>query len=193
MGDEVPGPESITMSSFSSTAMAGPAQAGTSDTQVAKPPRQAPQLSIPRVDSVGEFGLMITRQLSQCRRYGAKLAVMWLEAQAVEAVDPASPYDLQASLMTAVGRRLRSRVRGTDTVLQVGEGSFGVLLIDAGAPEAELVRVRLHHALAGSYGVGEGQVMHVRLQIGASASPEGGTRAAELAQLARADLQARAA
>jgi len=180
------------MSSSSSPAAAGKAAPGPSETPVAKPPRHAPALTIPRVDSLGEFGLMITRQLTQCRRYGGKLAVMWLEAEPVEAADPAGDYDAQASLMTAVGRRLRSRVRGTDAVLQVGAGSFAVLLADAGASEAELVRQRLHQALGGSYGVGEGHVMHVRLQVGSAAFPDGGTRGAELAQSARDNVRARA-
>ncbi|SEK79803.1 GGDEF domain-containing protein, diguanylate cyclase (c-di-GMP synthetase) or its enzymatically inactive variants [Roseateles sp. YR242] len=181
------------MNSSSSTATAASAAGGTQEPTIARPPRHAPALTIPRVDSVGEFGLMITRQLTQCRRYGGKLAVMWLEAEPVEeAADPEGVYDAQASLMTAVGRRLRSRVRGTDAVLQVGEGSFAVLLNDAGAPEAELVRQRLHQALGGSYGVGEGMIMHVRLQIGAAAFPDGGTKGADLAQSARDDLRVRA-
>lgn len=181
------------MSSSSSTAAALQAAPGMQEPHMARPPRHAPALTIPRVDSTGEFGLLITRQLTQCRRYGGKLAVMWLEAAPVEeAADPEGMYDAQASLMTAVGRRLRSRVRGTDAVLQVGDGSFAVLLIDAGGPEAELVRQRLYQALGGSYGVGEGLIMHVRLQIGIAATPTGGTRGAELAQSARDDLRARA-
>lgn len=181
------------MSSSHSSAAACPAEDRVVEDARVKPPRQVPALTIPRVDSIGEFGLMITRQLTQCRRYGAKLAVMWLEAEAVESAQVLVPPQEQASLMTAVGRRLRSRVRGTDAVVQVGDNGFAVLLIDAGAPESEIVRHRLHQALGGSYGVGDGQLMHVRLQIGASAFPDGSTRGAELAQMARDNLRARAA
>lgn len=180
------------MSSSNSSAVACPEEGSPGDAAAAKPSRQVPALSIPRVDSIGEFGLMITRQLTQCRRYGAKLAVMWLEAEAVEALQAPVPEDELATLMTAVGRRLRSRVRGTDAVVQVGDNSFAVLLIDAGAPESDIVRQRLHHALGGSYGVGDSHLMHVRLQIGASAFPEGSTRGVELAQMARDNLRARA-
>ena len=45
----------------------------------AKPPRQTSALWVPRVDSLAEFGLMISRQLTQCRRYGGQLSVLWLE------------------------------------------------------------------------------------------------------------------
>src|SRR6185436_1765890 len=98
-----------------------------------KPPRQTPALWVPRVDSLAEFGLMISRQLTQCRRYGGHLSVLWLEAElatpAVEATARADDADegegaaeraaatgARDGLMTAVGRRLRSRVRGTDMV-----------------------------------------------------------------------------
>jgi len=47
----------------------------------AKPARQTPALWLPRVDSLAEFGLMISRQLTQCRRYGGHLSVLWLEAR----------------------------------------------------------------------------------------------------------------
>jgi hypothetical protein len=42
----------------------------------AKPPRQTSALWVPRVDSLAEFGLMISRQLTQCRRYGGHLSVL---------------------------------------------------------------------------------------------------------------------
>lgn len=179
------------MHSSQSAAKAIPCEDGTAEDQRAKPQRHGGAPSVPRVESLGEFGLMITRQLTQCRRYGARMSVMWLEAESVEAAQEEVPQEQRASLMTAVGRRLRSRVRGTDAVVQVGESSFAVLLIDAGAPESDLVRHRLHHALGGSYGVGEGQLMHVRLRIGASSFPDGSSRGADLAQLARDDLRAR--
>ncbi len=180
------------MNSSQSAVMSSPREDGAPEVQRARPQRQVGVPSVPRVESLGEFGLMITRQLTQCRRYGARMSVMWLEAESVDAAPDHVPQAQQADLMIAVGRRLRSRVRGTDAVVQVGESSFAVLLIDAGAPESDLVRHRLLHALGGSYGVAEGQLMHVRLRIGASSFPDGSSRGADLAQLARDNLRARA-
>ena len=56
----------------------------------AKPARQTPALWLPRVDSLAEFGLMISRQLTQCRRYGGHLSVLWLEAAPADAGDDAT-------------------------------------------------------------------------------------------------------
>ena len=179
----------------------------------AKPARQTPALWLPRVDSLAEFGLMISRQLTQCRRYGGHLSVLWLEAAPADAEDdatlaaPASgeppaadegeggaeraaALEARSQLMTAVGRRLRSRVRGTDMVLQVGETSFAVLLLDAGLREAHLVQQRLAPALNSPYGV-DTRMLQVRLQMGTASFPEGGLRGADLAESARQDLRRR--
>ncbi|OWQ46532.1 hypothetical protein CDL60_13765 [Roseateles noduli] len=172
-----------------------------------KPARQTPALWVPRVDSLAEFGLMISRQLTQCRRYGGHLSVLWLEAEPVAlpaqtaadadadndgegASERAAAIEAREGLMTAVGRRLRSRVRGTDMVLQVGETSFAVLLLDAGIPEAHLVQDRLSTALNGPYGV-DAMTMQVRLQMGMASFPEGGARGTDLAESARLDLRRR--
>ena len=183
----------------------------------AKPARQTPALWLPRVDSLAEFGLMISRQLTQCRRYGGHLSVLWLEAAPADAGDdatlaaPASrgppaaagsqgvgggaadrgaALEARSQLMTAGGRRLRSRVRGTDMVLQVGETSFAVLLLDAGLREAHLVQQRLAPALNSPYGV-DTRLLQVRLQMGTASFPEGGLRGADLAESARQDLRRR--
>ncbi|WP_431101150.1 diguanylate cyclase domain-containing protein [Roseateles noduli] len=189
-----------------STAAAAPADAlEQAPVGLLKPARQTPALWVPRVDSLAEFGLMISRQLTQCRRYGGHLSVLWLEAEAAApaaqaaaddvdegegARERAAAAEVRDGLMTAVGRRVRSRVRGTDMVLQVGETSFAVLLLDAGVAEAHLVQHRLETALNGPYGVGA-VTMQVRLQMGMASFPEGGARGTDLAESARQDLRRR--
>ncbi|WP_377158482.1 diguanylate cyclase domain-containing protein [Roseateles sp. UC29_93] len=197
-----------------STAAAAPADAlEQAPVGLLKPTRQTPALWVPRVDSLAEFGLMISRQLTQCRRYGGHLSVLWLEAEAAAtaaqamagaddvgededegegegARERAAAAEVRDGLMTAVGRRVRSRVRGTDMVLQVGETSFAVLLLDAGVAEAHLVQHRLETALNGPYGVGA-VTMQVRLQMGMASFPEGGARGTDLAESARQDLRRR--
>lgn len=153
-------------------------------------PRVAPAEPVPRVDSLAEFGLMISRQLTQCRRYGGRLAVLWMEAEPLAREGQVLRAELREGLLTALARRLRSRVRGTDMVLQVGENSFAVLLLDAGAAEAAIVEQRLLQALNGPYGV-EDEVMYVGLSLGAAAFPEAGVRGADLAESARQDLRRR--
>lgn len=180
------------MSSSSAPAATLTEQPAGHDGARARPPRPAPALWVPRADSLAEFGLMISRQLTQCRRHGGHLSVLWLEAEPLGREGQSWPQELQEALMVSVGRRLRGRVRGTDVVLQVGETSFAVLLLEAGSAEAALVQQRLMHALNGPYGVGD-ETMHVGLHMGAAAFPEGGMRGADLAQSARQDLRKRAA
>lgn len=166
------------------------ATAETARAERAKPTRHTPALWVPRVDALAEFGLMISRHLTQCRRYGGQLAVLWLEAEPLAREGQSWPHGAQEGLMLAVGRRLRSRVRGTDMVLQIGETSFAVLLLDAGSPEAHIVQQRLMQVLNGPYNVEE-HTMHVGLNMGSAVFPEGGVRGADLAESARADLRRR--
>ena len=196
-----------------STAIVASAAMEEAQAALAKPARQTSALWVPRVDSLAEFGLMISRQLTQCRRYGGHLSVLWLEAAQADApetatvaapasgeaqaaddgegaAEHAAALETRSQLMTAVGRRLRSRVRGTDMVLQVGETSFAVLLLDAGLREAHLVQHRLAVALNSPYSV-EARTMQVRLQMGTASFPEGDVRGADLAESARQDLRRR--
>lgn len=161
-----------------------PRAAAAAPAVVARTPRQAPAVWVPRVDSLAEFGLKISRQLTQCRRYGGQLAVLWLDARLPTDEAGLDTHEVREELMLALARRLRSRVRSTDLVLQVGEASFAVLLVDAGTREADIVVHRLRTVLQGGYAVGDALVP-LTLALGAAAFPEGGCRGAELAENAR--------
>jgi diguanylate cyclase (GGDEF)-like protein len=154
------------------------------------PPRSEAAQPVARVDSLAEFGLMVSRQLTQCRRYGGRLAVLWLEAQLLAREGQSWEPAAREGLMQALSRRLRSRVRSTDEVLQVGEHSFAVLLLDAGEAEAGIVEQRLMQQLSGPYGVGP-ELMYVALSLGSAAFPDAGRHGADLAESARSDLRRR--
>ncbi|WP_343627792.1 GGDEF domain-containing protein [Roseateles sp.] len=180
----------MSLSTVTATSGDTSATAETARMDRVKPTRHTPALWVPRVDALAEFGLMISRHLTQCRRYGGHLAVLWLEAEPLAREGQSWPPEAQDALMTAVGRRLRSRVRGTDMVLQVGETSFAVMLLDAGSSEAHIVQQRLMQVLNGPYNVEE-HTMHVGLNLGSAVFPEGGVRGADLAESARSDLRRR--
>lgn len=142
-------------------------------------PRPAPLL----LDEPPRFAALLDRQLGQCRRYGVCAAVLWLT---VEPPAEGLPPALQSALLEAVGARLASRVRNGDVVAQVGERCFGVVLLEAGRPEAEVVRTRLFKALGGPYGVREQRLL-VSLRIGAAVFREAGlTTGRELVEAAAA-------
>ncbi|RZL39081.1 MAG: diguanylate cyclase, partial [Rubrivivax sp.] len=91
------------------------------------------------------------------------------------------------NLLLVASQRLRNRVRGTDEVVRVGDGNFAVLLLAAGAQEAELVERRLRQALRGAYGV-DGRSMHLHVRLGTAVFPEDGRQGAELAEAAQRKL-----
>lgn len=159
-----------------------------SDEDDALPARQAPCEAVPRVESLAAFGLRVSPHMTQCRRYGEKAAVLWIETEVLSPDSRPWPSDAREQLTQALSSRLRNRVRATDQVLQVGEHAFAVLLLSAGIEEAATVELRLKQLLNGPYGV-DGGLMYVALHMGHAAYPEEGRDAAELAGRARSAAQ----
>lgn len=133
-----------------------------------------------------QFVALLDRQLGHCRRYGARatLLLITVDPLAEGALTPQSAAGLQ-TLLPTVGARLLGRVRGSDVVSQIGERRFGLVLMDAGRVEADVVRARLHKALCGPYGVDE-QRFYLALRMGAAVYREAGMTGAELALAAEA-------
>lgn len=152
------------------------------------PPRPSPCLPVPRVESAAAFGLQVSNQVTQCRRYGERFSVLWMEAEALAAEGQVWPPEAREQLMQALSARLRNRVRATDQVMQVGEHGFAVLLLAAGAAEAAIVEQRLRQLLTGPYGVDCG-LMHAELRLGHAAYPDDGRNGAELAHKARQQMR----
>lgn len=153
------------------------------------PPHAGQPAQLPHADSLAAFGWRVSRQLAQCRRENGQLALLWVEID----VMPPSDDNLDLSdkdrdtLIRAVSSRLRNRVRSTDEVVRMGPCSFAVLLLAAGAPEADLVEQRLLQALKGPYGLA-GRLPRVNLRIGTALFPQAGRSGAELARVARDNL-----
>ncbi|PTT78331.1 hypothetical protein DBR42_23775, partial [Pelomonas sp. HMWF004] len=161
---------------------AAPLTAPLQDSQHPQPPQRAVTTAyVPRVETVAAFGLHVSRQLAQVRRQGGQLAVLW--------VDVTEPASEPAELVRALSRRLRNRVRNRDEVVQVGDGSFAVLLTLAGAAEADLVQERLRTALRGNYDL-DGTLMRADVRLGCATFPEAGRHGAELAESARQNCAA---
>jgi GGDEF domain-containing protein len=80
----------------------------------------------------GPFIASVKRQLSSARRYGMQPAVLMISVEAHGAFGRPvlRPSDVQ-ELMQMLRNPLRSQLRGSDLLAQVGPQRFGVLLADA--------------------------------------------------------------
>lgn len=115
--------------------------------------------------------------LGRCRRQARTAAVLWVD---LVVSDP----DTGRSLLQAMGQRLRHRVRATDSVMQLGNEGFVVVLVDAGAPAAAGVRERLLDVLQGPYRVGRAHLAPLLLRLGCAVSGLDGQEAEMLLRTA---------
>lgn len=143
---------------------------------------------LPQAASLAALGLQLSRQFTQARRAGERLALLWIEAS----LPAEAGAEACAELLAAVSQRMRNRVRSTDTVVQVAGQGFAVLLRAAGAQEAALVERRLLHALQGGYGLAGG-LLRLEIRLGSAVFPAAGRQGAELAAAAQQDLRRRQA
>ena len=144
---------------------------------------------LPRVDSLAAYGLRVSRHFAQCRREGGQLALLWIEIDVRARQSSAASDAALDCLVQIFSLRLRNRVRGADDVQRVGEHSFAVLLLAAGAREAEVAEQRLLHTVRGAYNV-DGQVIQVSARLGTAVFPLAGRNGTELAEAARNSLDA---
>jgi diguanylate cyclase (GGDEF)-like protein/PAS domain S-box-containing protein len=77
--------------------------------------------------------------LAQARREGTSLAVMFLDLDDMKSINDTFGHVVGDRVLTAVGERLVSVVRGGDTVARVGGDEFLVLLAGSDAEAADLV------------------------------------------------------
>ena len=144
-------------------------------------PTQRAQLQL--LEDLPQFSALLDRQLGHCRRHGARATVLLITVDPQAGGAEAPSTAVLKGLLQAIGARLLGRVRGSDVVAQVGERRFGLVLMDAGRAEADVVRARLHKALCGPYGVDE-QRLYVALRMGAAVYREAGMTGTELALVA---------
>ncbi|MEO6278588.1 diguanylate cyclase domain-containing protein [Roseateles sp.] len=143
---------------------------------------------LPWMESLAALGLRVSRQFAQCRRDGEQIALLWVEVEVLEAPGSALSDDACDGIIQAVSQRLRNRVRGADEVLRIGPHCFAVLLMAAGAGEADIAERRLLQTVRGNYGVDD-RLMQVGVRMGTAVFPEDGRNGAELAEAARANLR----
>jgi diguanylate cyclase (GGDEF)-like protein len=91
----------------------------------------------------------ISQEIERGRRAGESAAVMMIDLDRFKEVNDTLGHQSGDALLLAIGHRLRSSVRASDTVARLGGDEFGVLAPGVGTPEDALaLAAALNEALA---------------------------------------------
>lgn len=96
----------------------------------------------------------ITHRRAQCRRDRSPLALLQLQVHDLPAWQERLGPGVVRGWCGEVVQRLKRRVRDTDEVLQLDDGSYAVLLPGASPADAAAVAARLQEALSAPYRIG---------------------------------------
>jgi diguanylate cyclase (GGDEF)-like protein len=124
-------------------------------------------------------------QLAQCRRRGGVLALLCVRVDTVVRAGEPVGAALEQRVRHEVSNRIGNAVRGSDAILRESDRDTCVVLPGGDAAVAARVGKRLRQLVDGDYRV-SGELVQVRVCIGAAAHPENGLRAAELLRRATA-------
>lgn len=140
-------------------------------------PRRAPALKPLPLDAGDAAPVLaaIDRHLAMARRTGQHLAVLAVRME----VTQGSAEEAASGLTQAFGQRLRSRVRATDSVLDLGGGDFVALLLPCRQAGALAARQRLIAALGEIYWL-DTRPAAASARIGCACYPTAGGTAAVL-------------
>ena len=107
----------------------------------------------------------VNHALSQARRSSNAVAALFLDVDDFKVVNDTHGHGVGDSLLTAVGGRLRSCLRGGDTVSRFGGDEFAILLEESTDVAPVEVANRILHALEAPFRI-DGHELHVRASIG---------------------------
>jgi diguanylate cyclase (GGDEF)-like protein/PAS domain S-box-containing protein len=118
------------------------------------------------------FGQRLDHALSQARRHGRKLAVLFIDLDRFKVINDTLGHEAGDGLLREVARRLKHGLRGSDTVARLGGDEFVVLLEEIDDPVLiAAVAQKLVAALAEPFLIA-GRQYHVTASIGASTFPD---------------------
>lgn len=118
----------------------------------APPPRPSPALLLVDVDDAAYFNRLAEREAMRSRRDGRMMAVLQLQLrEEPDLLQRASPLAFEQALADGA-RRLRGRIRSTDTLARWQTTQFGVLLPGCERADAAGVLARLIGCASGPYG-----------------------------------------
>ena len=121
----------------------------------------------------------IELHLAQCRRRRGTLALLCVSVETMTCAGEAASANLERRVRDEVSHRIGNGVRGSDFILRESDRDTCVVLADADCMTARRVIARLERLLNGDYRVA-GELLQVRVRIGAAAFPQLGMRAQDL-------------
>ena len=107
----------------------------------------------------------VNHALSQARRSSNAVAALFLDVDDFKVVNDTHGHAVGDSLLTAIGGRLRSCLRGGDTVSRFGGDEFAILLEESTDVAPVEVAGRILHALEAPFRI-DGHELNVRASIG---------------------------
>jgi diguanylate cyclase (GGDEF)-like protein/PAS domain S-box-containing protein len=107
----------------------------------------------------------VNHALSQARRSSNAVAALFMDVDDFKVVNDTHGHGVGDSLLTAIGGRLRSCLRGGDTVSRFGGDEFAILLEESTDVAPLEVANRILHALEAPFRI-DGHELHVRASIG---------------------------
>lgn len=131
----------------------------------------------------------LERAIQHARRNRTHLALMFLDLDRFKQINDTLGHDAGDALLKATAQRIRTCVRGDDTVARQGGDEFIVLLEDLEADDsADIARTaqRIVDALSSEFFIRSDCTVSVSVSIGIAIYPENGTTQAELVK--HADL-----
>ncbi|MBB4843252.1 GGDEF domain-containing protein [Paucibacter oligotrophus] len=149
-----------------------------------------------RVPTLEGFASLFNRELGSARRNGAEPALLMMSLRSLVVEARAANAEQIQAVLTAMGERLRARVRSNDVVVQIGARRFGVVLQNMAGAKPGAVQQRLQQQLSGAY-EHRHECLSLALNMAWARSERGGQEsercrlsAEELLQAADAALQA---
>jgi two-component system cell cycle response regulator len=129
--------------------------------------------------------LTLSREVKRAERYGAHLAVLFLDLDFFKTVNDTHGHMVGSKVLSEVGTLLKQSVREEDTVIRYGGDEYTVILVETDAAGAAVVAERIRRAIAGHrFLAGEGFDIHVTASIGCACYPEDTSTRAGLLELA---------
>ena len=137
---------------------------------------------VPRTTAVSgpaEVQARVDLHLAQCRRRGALLSLLCVQVDTIACAGAQVSAAMEQRVRQEVSNRIGNAVRASDGILRESDRDTCVVLPGADSAVAARVSKRLRQLVDGDYRVA-GELLQVRVHIGAASHPVDGTRAADL-------------
>jgi len=118
-------------------------------------PRPAPAAIVVELGDAMAFAALADRLAARSRRECRGLCVLQLWVRVMPGAGAPADAMLMQQVLAECARRLRSRIRATDTIARWGGTQFGVLLPGCAVTHAAAVMTRLSACASGPYRLGD--------------------------------------